>query len=71
MILVKNSKCPLSLLFFEEGLDVQFYNVVFKKDAFVDSKMSFSLGRKICIFIKGLTHAFSQKFEISFESAVL
>ena len=71
MILVKNSKFPLSLLFFEEGLVVYFYDVVFRKDGFLDSKMSFSLGRQIGNFIKGLTHAFSQKFEISFESAVL
>ena len=32
-------------------------------------KMSFSLSRKVCIFLKGLTHDFGQKFEISFEPA--
>ena len=34
MILVKNSKFPLSLLFFEEGLDVFFVMLYIKKMAF-------------------------------------
>ena len=40
-----------------------FYDVAYEKD---NIKISFSLSRKICIFRKGLTHDFGQKFEISF-----
>ena len=43
MILVKNSKFFSSLLFFEEGLDMYFYDVVYKKEGFLDSKNVISI----------------------------
>ena len=36
MILVKNSKFFSSLLFFEKGLDMQFYDFVYGKEGFPD-----------------------------------
>ena len=33
--------------------------------AFLDYKISIQIGRKICLFPKGLVHNFGQKFDIS------
>ena len=38
MLLVKNSKFLLSLLFFEKGLDMYFYDVVYKWEGFLEYK---------------------------------
>ena len=38
LIFVKNSKFLSSLLFFEKGLDMYFYDVVYKKEGFLDNK---------------------------------
>ena len=64
MILVKNSKFLLNLLFFEKGLDMCFYDAVYKKEGFLDYENA--------IFTESKNlHSFGQKFEISFESAFL
>ena len=41
MIFVKNSRFLSSLLFFEKGLDIYFYDVVCKKEGFLDYKNVF------------------------------
>ena len=41
MIFVKNSKFLSSLLFFEKGLDMYFYDVAYKKEGFLDYKNVF------------------------------
>ena len=38
MILEKNSKFLSSLFFFEKGLNMYFYDVVYKKEGFLDYK---------------------------------
>ena len=71
MLLVKNSKFLLSLLFFEKGLDMYFYDVVYKKEGFLECKNVILTESKNLHFSKGLTHDFGQKLEISFESVFL
>ena len=41
MIFVKNSRFLSSLLFFEMGLDMYFYDVVYKKEGFLGYKNVF------------------------------
>ena len=65
MILVKNSKFLSSLFFFEKCLDMYFYDV-YKKEGFLDYKNFIFTESKKCIFLKGSTHDFGQKFEIFF-----
>ena len=38
MLLIKNSKFLLSLLFFEKGLDMYFYDIVYQKEVFLEYK---------------------------------
>ena len=45
--LVKNAKFLSSLFFFEKGLNMYFYDVVYRKGSFLDQKMSFSHSRKL------------------------
>ena len=40
--LVKNAKFLSSLFFFKKGLNMYFYDVVYRKGSFLDQKMSFS-----------------------------
>ena len=71
MLLVKNSKFLLSLLFFEKGLDMYFYDVVYKWEGFLEYKNVIFTELKNLHFSKGVTHDFGQKLEISFESVFL
>ena len=41
MIFVKKSKFLSSLLFFEKGLDMYFYDVAYKKEGYLDYKNVF------------------------------
>ena len=45
---------------FKKGQDILFDYVLDKRERFLQYKMSFLDSRKICIFPKGLTHAFNQ-----------
>ena len=54
MILVKNSKFLLSLLFFEKGLDMCFYDVVYKKEGFLECKNVIFTESKNLHFYKGV-----------------
>ena len=54
MILVKNSKFLLSLLFFEKGLDMYFYDVVDKKEGFLECKNVVFTELKNLHFSKGV-----------------
>ena len=71
MLLVKNSKFLLSLLFFEKGLDMYFYDVVYKWEGLLEYKNVIFTELKNLHFSKGVTHDFGQKLEISFESVFL
>ena len=68
MLLVKNSKFLLSLLFFEKGLDMYFYDVVYKWEGFLEYKNVIFTELKNLHFSKG---DFGQKLEISFTSVFL
>ena len=54
MLLVKNSKFLLSLLFFEKGLDMYFYDVVYKKEGFLECKNVVFTESKNLHFSKGV-----------------
>ena len=71
MILVKNLNFYPCLFFFKKHLAILFNNVLERKPAFLNYKRSFSKSRKICIFAKGLTHDFGQKFELPCMSVFL
>ena len=72
MLFLKNWKFLPSLTFFEKDLDIMLNNVLNgKKKGFFDNKISFYNSKKMSIFPQGLTHDFSQKFEISSESHFL
>ena len=56
MILVKKLKFLSSLLCFEQGRELYFYDVVCrKKKGFLDYQISFSHNRKICILPKSIS----------------
>ena len=66
MIFVKNLQVLLSVIVFEKDLDMMFNNVQNGETRLSRlQKMSFQHSGKMCIFPKGLTHDFPQKFEIS------
>ena len=65
MILVKNLNFHASLFLFKKHLAILFNNVLERKPCFLDYKKVIFKSRKICIFAKGLTHDFGQRFEIS------
>ena len=65
MILVKNLNFHASLFLFKNNLAILFYNVLKRKAAFLNYKKVILKKSKICIFAKGLTHDFGQKFELS------
>ena len=44
-----------SLLIFEKGLDMYFYDVVYKKEGFLDSKNVLHIVEKIAFIHRGLT----------------
>ena len=67
MILDKNSKFLSRLLVFEKCLAMYFYDVVYKKEGFLDYKNVIFTWSKSLHFSK--THDFGLKFEISFEPA--
>ena len=71
MLLVKSSKFLLSLLFFEKGPDMYFYDVVYIKEGFLEYKNVIFTESKNLHFSKGVNPWFWSKFEISFESAFL
>ena len=54
MLLVKNSKFLLSLLFFEKGLDMCFYDVVYKWEGFLEYKNVIFTELKNLHFSKGV-----------------
>ena len=54
MLLVKNSKFLLSLLFFEKGLDMYFYDVVNKWEGFLEYKNVIFTQLKNLHFSKGV-----------------
>ena len=66
MILVKNLNFRASLFLFKKHPAILFNNVLERKPCFLDYKKVIFKSRKICIFAKGLTHDFGQKFEVSF-----
>ena len=65
MVLVKNLNFHAGLFFIEKTPGYTVNSVLERKPAFLNYKRSFSKSRKICIFAKGLTHDFGQRFEIS------
>ena len=65
MILVKNLNLHASLFLFKKHLAMLFNNVFEWKPCFLDYKKVIFKSRKMCIFAKGLTHDFRQKFELS------
>ena len=54
MLLVKNSKFLLSLLFFEKGPDMYFYDVVYKGEGFLEYKNVIFTELKNLDFFKGV-----------------
>ena len=62
MILVKNSNFLSRLLFFENAQLCIFLMLYIKKKAFQTIKMSFSLSRKVCIFLKPIILVKNSKF---------
>ena len=54
MILVKKLKFLSSLLCFEQGRELYFYDVVYRKKKGFDYQISFSHNRKICILPKSI-----------------
>ena len=82
MILVKNSKflsgfnqiskLLLCVLFFEKGLEMYFYDVVYKSRRLVRLlKCYFDLVKNFAFYRRGYPMIFGQKFKISFYSAFL
>ena len=65
MILVKNLKFYACLFFYRKHLVILLNNILETKQACLNNKNVIFKSRKICIFAKGLTHDFSQKFELS------
>ena len=55
MILVKKLKFLSTLLCFEQGRELYFYDVVHRKKGFLDYQISFSHNRKICILPKSIS----------------
>ena len=54
MLLVKSSKFLLSLLFFEKGPDMYFYDVVYIKEGFLEYKNVIFTESKNLHFSKGV-----------------
>ena len=61
MLLVKNSKFLLSLLFFEKGLDMYFYDVLYKWEGFLEYKNVIFTESKNLHFSKGVNPWFWSK----------
>ena len=62
MLLVKNSKFLLSLLFFEKGLDMYFYDVVYKWEGFLEYKNVIFTELKNLHFSKAMILVKNSKF---------
>ena len=64
MVLLKN--WPFFHLFFlgNIGQENVFYDILERKNAFLDNKKKSTKSRKMDIFPKGLTHGFAQKLAI-------
>ena len=66
MILVKNSNFLHCLFLLKTGPEMMFGDVVDRKEAFLDNKNMYLIcPEKKENFPKGLSHDFSQKFELS------
>ena len=71
MILVKNLNFHACLFFFKKHLAILFYNVLERKQAFLNYKKVIFKKSKNLHFCNGLTHDFGQKFELSCMSVFL
>ena len=71
MILVKNLNFRASLFFYRKHLATLLNNVLETEQPSLHYKNVIFKSGKICIFAKGLTHDFGQKFEFSCISVFL